>query len=60
MKLEVLVVVEFLKSITIEYKPQIIYTFIDKMSDHRLFLKSSEEVWNPGPGTVLDTALVEN
>jgi len=40
--------------------PQIIYILVDKLSDHRLFMKSNDEVWNPNSGTVLDTALVEN
>eukprot|EP00347_Sterkiella_histriomuscorum_P020908 403335999 len=59
-EIEVNEIIAHLNQIQLNYKPQIIYTLIDKMTSHRLFLKSNQDVWNPGPGTVLDTALVEN
>ncbi len=48
-------------SFTQGYKPKILYCLIDKKISHRLFDKDSQGNFkNPGPGTVLDTGLVEN
>ena len=33
--------------------------FVDRNVSHRLFYKDNGDVLNPGPGTVLDVALVE-
>jgi hypothetical protein len=41
------------------YTPAIIYCFVDRNVSHRLFYKDNGHVLNPGPGTVLDTGLVE-
>lgn len=38
-----------------------IYCFVDRNITHRLFFKENgNDPVNPGPGTVLDTALVES
>lgn len=42
------------------YKPKIVYCLINRMSGHRLFAKSNGDVWNPGPGTLVDSSIVEN
>jgi hypothetical protein len=43
------------------YNPKVLYVLTNKRISHRLFEKgNASEYLNPGPGTVLDTALVEN
>lgn len=41
------------------YEPKVLYVFVDRNVSHRLFYKNNGDVLNPGPGTVLDLALVE-
>lgn len=41
------------------YMPKIVYCLVNKRISHRLFEKDNGGYCNPGPGTVLDTALVE-
>jgi hypothetical protein len=41
------------------YKPKIIYCLVDRNIQHRLFSKPNGDCLNPGPGTVVDTSLVE-
>jgi len=44
------------------YKPMILYIFVDKRINHRIFEKDGNnggEYFNPGPGTTLDAAFVE-
>lgn len=42
------------------WNPKVIYTLIDKNDTHRLFEKyNGNGMVNPGPGTLIDTALVE-
>ncbi|CDW90464.1 piwi-like protein 1 [Stylonychia lemnae] len=55
-----ILIIELIQQQSINYSPMIIYALIDKLSDHRLFMTSNDQVWNPGPGTVVDTALVDN
>ncbi|TNV84199.1 hypothetical protein FGO68_gene5845 [Halteria grandinella] len=55
---EVNVIRELLEQTTPAYKPRIIYCLVDRNIQHRLFDKTG--TLNPGPGTILDTALVEN
>ena len=42
------------------YKPRVIYCLIDKLSGTRLFSKDRDSVVNPGPGTLIDSAIVES
>jgi len=42
------------------YDPRILYTYVDKNNSHRLFERDNGNYVNPGPGTVVDTGLVEN
>jgi hypothetical protein len=43
------------------YNPKIVYCLVNKRITHRLFEKDNGNGYvNPGPGTVLDTGLVEN
>ena len=43
-----------------QYNPKVLYTFVDKNISHRLFEKyNGNGMVNPGPGTLIDTALVE-
>ncbi|TNV72010.1 hypothetical protein FGO68_gene13821 [Halteria grandinella] len=54
---EVSAIREYLEETIPGYEPKIIYCLVDRNIQHRLFDKSG--TLNPGPGTVLDTALVE-
>ncbi len=36
------------------------YCLVDRNIQHRLFAKQNGDCLNPGPGTVIDTAVVEN
>lgn len=60
MNYEVRNMIQAIERISPDYKPRVLYNLIDKMTNHRLFMKSNGDVWNPGPGTVLDSSLVEN
>lgn len=51
---------EALNSYQQGYIPSLVYCFVDRNVSHRLFYKDNGHVLNPGPGTVVDTALVEN
>ena len=42
------------------YNPKILYCLVNKRISHRLFEKDNGNYINPGPGTVLDTVLVES
>lgn len=42
------------------YSPEILYITVNKKTSHRLFLKDGDNILNPGPGTVLDSVLVDN
>ena len=43
------------------YNPKVVYCLVNKRITHRLFEKDNGNGYlNPGPGTVLDTALVES
>ena len=42
------------------YNPKILYCLLNKRHQTRLFEKVNGEVCNPGPGTVVDVAIVEN
>jgi hypothetical protein len=42
------------------YRPQILYTLVDKRINTRLTEKRGDTYENPAPGTVLDQGLVEN
>lgn len=59
-EIEVAEVVSYLNLFQQNYRPQILYCLIDKLSSLRLFMRSNNDVWNPGPGTVLDSALVHS
>lgn len=52
-------IIETLSTFTNNYKPRILYVFVDRNINHRLFYKSNGDVLNPGPGTVVDASLVE-
>lgn len=41
------------------YKPKILYIFVNKKITTRIFEKVNGEVINPGPGTLADTGIVE-
>lgn len=47
---------------TMNYQPKILYILVNKNTTHRLFENGNGHgiYVNPGPGTVLDTGLVEN
>ena len=57
---EIKVITELLENTTPGYTPKIIYCLVDRNIQHRLFAKQQQDCLNPGPGTVVDTALVEN
>lgn len=40
------------------YKPQILYTLVNKKSNTRFAEKSGEDYFNPAPGTIVDTGFV--
>ena len=56
---EVDLICDMLENTTQGYKPKIIYCLVDRNIQHRLFAKQNQDCLNPGPGTVVDTALVE-
>ena len=60
MSYEVKVIVETIQELIPNYQPRIMYALIDKLSGHRLFMKSNGDVSNPVAGTVVDSSLVEN
>jgi hypothetical protein len=57
---EIPAVLDAVRGMNSNYNPKILYTFVDRNISHRLFEKDNGNGYiNPGPGTVLDTALVE-
>ena len=58
-ELEVRLITETLENKVAGYKPKIIFCLVDRNIQHRLFSKPNGECLNPGPGTVVDTSLVE-
>ena len=60
MDIEITQVVTTITSYVQGYNPKLVYTLVNKRITHRLFEKDNGNGYvNPGPGTVLDTALVE-
>lgn len=57
---EVKTITELLENTAPGYKPKILYCLVDRNIQHRLFASNEQDKVNPGPGTVVDTALVEN
>ncbi len=57
---EVKVITDLLENTAQGYKPKILYCLVDRAIQHRLFYRLNGACLNPGPGTVVDTALVEN
>jgi hypothetical protein len=57
---EVKVITDVLENTAQGYKPKIIYCLVDRNIQHRLFARENGACLNPGPGTLVDTALVEN
>ena len=56
---EVKIITDLLETKSPGYKPKILYCLVDRNIQHRIVSKNGAEYWNPGPGTVVDTALVE-
>ena len=56
---EVKVITDMLENTTQGYKPKIIYCLIERNNNQRFFTKKDRECLNPGPGTVVDTDIVE-
>ena len=56
---EVKVITDMLENTTQGYKPKIVYCLVDRNIQHRLFAKQHQDCLNPGPGTVVDTGVVE-
>lgn len=59
-KTEVEQVVQAVNAYQQNYRPRILYVFVDRNISHRLFYKDNGSFINPGPGTALDMGLVEN
>ena len=60
-KYEIKHVIEELKTYSQGFNPKVIYCLVNRNVTHRLFqMNTSTACINPGPGTVVDTALVEN
>ena len=57
---EVPTVVECFGRIRVNYSPEIVYCFVEQNSIVRFFNTMNGDIMNPGPGTVVDAALVEN
>ena len=49
-----------IKSFAEGYDPKLLFVFVDKKMSLRLFEKNNGDIFNPGPGTVVDTGIVEN
>jgi len=61
LEMEVEQIVTSIYSYAQGYQPKLVYCLVNKRITHRLFEKDNGSGYiNPGPGTVLDTALVEN
>jgi aubergine-like protein len=60
MEREVELVSNAISNYTQGYNPKILYVLVNKRITHRLFEKDNGGYMNPGPGTVLDSALVES
>lgn len=59
-EIEVNIIRDLLENTSPGYKPKILYCLVDRNIQHRLFAKANQDFLNPGPGTVVDTAVVEN
>jgi hypothetical protein len=59
-KLEVGVITNMLENTAPGYHPKIIYCLVDRNIQHRLFHKLQGDTVNPGPGTCVDTGVVES
>ena len=57
---EVKVITDLLENTSPGYKPKILYCLVDRNIQHRVFVKSGQDCLNPGNGTVIDSAVVEN
>lgn len=51
---------ETILSFSPNYKPQILYTLVDKRINSRFTEKKGDDYQNPAPGTVIDTGLTEH
>ena len=56
---EVKVITDMLETTSQTYKPKIIFCLVDRNIQHRLFDKQNQSCLNPGPGTIVDTGVVE-
>lgn len=53
-------IVKYLEGFSKGYHPRLLYCLVNRKISHRLFAKGQgNDVLNPGPGTVVDTALIE-
>ena len=59
-RLEVEDVVKLIQNYSPNYKPQIVYSLVDKRINTRFTEKRHDEYQNPAPGTVVDQGLVEH
>ena len=59
-QIEVKLVENAIYAFTQNYKPRILYIFVERNIYHRLFYKDLGGYANPGPGTTIDVGLVEN
>lgn len=50
---------KFINGLDQNYTPKILYVLVNKKVSTRLFEKVNGDVINPAPGTVVDTAIVE-
>ncbi|CDW85355.1 piwi-like protein 1 [Stylonychia lemnae] len=57
---EITRVIEVIQSSFEGYNPAIVYCFVNRNNQHRLFAKYNGQIMNPSSGTVLDIGLVEN
>ena len=57
--IEMKLIINMLETTVQTYKPKIIFCLVDRNSHLRLFDKQNQQIFNPCPGTVVDTGLVE-
>ncbi len=57
---EIQIITDQLENSALSYKPKIVFCLVDRNIQHSLFVKQNLDCLNPGPGTVVDTTLVEN
>jgi len=60
LEMELAPMVDAIGSYSMGYSPKLLYTFVDKNTSHRLFERDNGNFINPGPGTCVDSGLVEN